>query len=93
MSAHTPGPWSVDGQNGFINQIGIGPSIGCAYGAGEEVEANAHLMAAAPKLLEMLSIALVMLEKAEPALGQEDILSGFIEASESVIAKAMGVQS
>ena len=41
MAEHTKGPWRVDGPNGYINQIGIGPSIGAAYGAGEEVKANA----------------------------------------------------
>ena len=54
MAEHTKGPWRVDGPNGYINQIGIGPSIGAAYGAGEEVKANARLIAAAPDLLEAL---------------------------------------
>ena len=52
-TAFTPGPWTVgkDG-TGFINQVKIDPSIGCAYGRGEEVEANARLIAAAPDLLD-----------------------------------------
>lgn len=57
MSAHTPDPWSVGGSTGLINQIEISPSIGCAYGAGEEVKANARLMAAAPDLLLALKKA------------------------------------
>lgn len=62
MNAHTPGPWSVGGSTGLINQIGISPAIGCAYGAGEEVKANARLIAAAPELL-------VALKEARRAIG------------------------
>lgn len=51
MSAHTAEPWAVGGKTGLLNQIAIEPSIGCAYGAGDEVKANARLMAAAPDLL------------------------------------------
>ena len=51
FEGYTPGPWGVTGRNGYLNQVGIGPSIGCAYGAGDEVRANARLMAAAPDLL------------------------------------------
>ena len=52
--AHTPGPWSVGGPTGKLNQIAINPCIGCAYGAGDEVAANAALIAAAPLMLEAL---------------------------------------
>jgi hypothetical protein len=54
MSSFTPGPWRVGGNSGFVNQIQIEPAIGCAYGAGYEVKANARLIAAAPDLLEVL---------------------------------------
>lgn len=57
--AHTPGEWTVTGPNGYLNQIGIGIDTGrgispiaAAYGAGEEVKANARLIAAAPELLD-----------------------------------------
>lgn len=49
---HTPGPWRVGGPTEFINQVTIEPAIGCVYGAGEELKANARLIAAAPGLLE-----------------------------------------
>ena len=52
--AHTPGPWSVGGPTGKLNQIAINPCIGCAYGAGDEVAANAALIAAAPLMLGAL---------------------------------------
>lgn len=52
--SHTKGPWTVRNKTEFRNQIAIEPCIGCAYGAGQEVLANATLMAAAPELLEAL---------------------------------------
>lgn len=58
----TPGPWSVGGKTGFLNQIAINPSIGCAYGAGEEVIANARLISAAPDLLEALQAIVKRIE-------------------------------
>lgn len=53
MSA-TPGPWRVGEPTDYVNQIAIEPAIGCAYGAGEEVEANARQMAASPELRAQL---------------------------------------
>lgn len=50
---HTPGPWTVE-KNGYLNQLGIEPCIGAVYGAGEELNANARLIAAAPDLLAAL---------------------------------------
>lgn len=54
MPSHTPGPWTVRGPTGYLNQTAIDPAIGCAYGSGDEVQANAALIAAAPELLEAL---------------------------------------
>lgn len=50
----TKAPWFVAGKTGFVNQIEIAPAICTAYGAGEELEANARLIAAAPELFEAL---------------------------------------
>ena len=58
LSRHTKGPWHVGTGTGFINQVAIEPAIGCAYGAGDEVLANARLMAAAPEMLDALQYAL-----------------------------------
>ena len=55
---HTPGPWTVGDDTQFMNQVEIWPAIGCAYGSGPEVIANAHLIAAAPDLLEALQMVL-----------------------------------
>jgi hypothetical protein len=65
MSSFTPGPWRVGGNSWFVNQIPIEPAIGCAYGAGYEVKANARLIAAAPDLLEALGLVLPFLEDNE----------------------------
>ena len=46
----TPGPWTVGKGTGFLNQVAINPSIGCAYGAGDEFKANARLISCAPDL-------------------------------------------
>ena len=61
MNSHTPGPWEVTGENGYLNQCGIGrrtahgfDPIAAAYGAGNELEANARLIAAAPDMLAAL---------------------------------------
>ena len=55
MSAqHTRGPWSVGIGTGCVNQIAIEPVIGCVYGTGDEVIANARLVAAAPDLLSVV---------------------------------------
>jgi len=54
MPSHTPGPWTVRGPTGYLNQTAIDPAIGCAYGSGDEVQANAALIAAAPDLAAAL---------------------------------------
>lgn len=53
-TTHTPGPWSVGGSAGLVNQISILPCIGVVYGAGDEIKANAALIAAAPDMYEAL---------------------------------------
>jgi hypothetical protein len=63
MSKHTPGPWTVGGPTGYFYQLEINPSIGKVYGAGEELKANARLIAAAPELLEVLEELMSMRSK------------------------------
>lgn len=53
-TTHTPGPWSVGAPTGLVNQISILPCIGVVYGAGDEIKANAALIAAAPDMYEAL---------------------------------------
>ncbi len=59
--SHTPGPWTTKA-NGYRNQMTIEPCIGAVYGAGEELKANARLIAAAPDLLEALEACVEQLD-------------------------------
>jgi len=79
MSKHTPGPWRVGGSTGCLHQIGIEPSIGCAYGATDSLH-NARLMAAAPELLAAL-------ERASELLS-EDRYADALRQCRAAIAKA-----
>jgi len=63
---HTPGPWSVGGPTQYAYQLRIDPSIGVVYGGGEEVQANARLIAAAPEMLEALKSAADALDSDNP---------------------------
>ena len=85
----TPGPWTVGRSTDCINQVEIEPAIGRAYGAGEEVRANARLIAAAPDLYQ----ALVMVRDADNDCRKDglntipDVPRAVIDAA---IAKAEG---
>ena len=62
MSAHTPGPWRVFTTPDGRKLIGIGDVEGAGvtdcgfglWGSGDELHANARLIAAAPDLLDSL---------------------------------------
>ena len=84
MSKHTPGPWSVGNPTGFRNQISIEPAIGCVYGAGDEIAANARLIASAPDMLEALEAI------ADFAPGYGDVCEIIAQRARAAIAKATG---
>ena len=101
MSKHTKGPWSatcrelavfVPLKAAYCERIGfqIGFVNTDSISIDRQAQANARLIAAAPELLECLSISLELLRNVSPFPGQEDILSGCIEASAAAIAKATG---
>ena len=58
MSGHTPGPWLVEGRTVYaLNDDGynrFSALVQDAHTPGDELEANARLIAAAPELLEAL---------------------------------------
>lgn len=67
MSAHTPGPWAADFGEAYAvtapdkGRVAICTNLKGAHGmggrrTGDEVEANARLIAAAPDLLEALEV-------------------------------------
>ena len=72
-----------------MNQIEIRPSIGCAYGAGEEIKANAALMAAAPDLLEACQEYDAWADK---VVCKDADLRVIREKIRAAIAKALGEQ-
>ena len=89
MTAHTPGPWFVDGLIVTAREKG---SIGFAYGpsmpeksaVGRESLANARLIASAPELLDALKLAVNQNEHDMLMTGEE------LRACAAAIAKATG---
>ena len=89
---HTKGPWSVRMPTEFLNQAAIEPCIGCVYGAGEELRANANLIASAPELLEAVQ-ALVDWSEEQTKLSFYDRMMQFnaaLDKASAAIAKAKG---
>lgn len=87
MSAHTPGPWVVDGRRGGVWQGKVDRINGLriavvdlSVGREEEDQANACLIAAAPELLEALRLVM-----AEADFGDEELKRRCLAA----IAKAV----
>ena len=72
-AAHTPAPWTIGGPTEFINQLRIDPCICVVYGAGDELRANACLIAAAPDLLAVLAD---LLEAADSMAGTYGCIRG-----------------
>lgn len=69
---HTPGPWVISEHHGSLSQYMIGPdkcahvgtvTMGDRYGGRPHAEADAHLVAAAPDLLEQLKEARIWVAK------------------------------
>lgn len=99
MSKHTPGPWSVyevkseyerrnfDRSFGSISQKTGNPiHLGRVYNViGVDIDANAHLIAAAPDMLEALELC----ENALVTGAQNDAAEA-LEAALGALAKARG---
>lgn len=64
-SSHTPGPWRVGGRTVLAIQYDHKPGPVCIC-KGEDAEANARLIAAAPDLLEAVRLAAQQLETLTP---------------------------
>ena len=83
---HTPGNWiaNIGEINSIIYAEDTGHSIACTYAGmvGEEqAEANANLIAAAPKLLEALQRIHYLLEEGEAVGNLQDIIEEAIKES------------
>lgn len=91
---HTPGPWKLDSGRRIITPSG---TFFLAYGKDKhgnaefrdfcELDRNAHLVAAAPELLEALGN---LLSYAEDAASDADERPGCINQARAAIAKARG---
>lgn len=98
---HTPAPWKVhkvEWQGNYNKYLDVGPDLRTvvsvlgkfeAEDVGEEARANAHLIAAAPELLEALENTLWLLEKTldDPSRLNDQV--AYINAK-AVISKAGG---
>lgn len=98
--SHTPGPWTVEPmtherQLGTVTPISSEcGEIGLVYGGRDgDCRSNAHLIAAAPDLLEMLQLAVHLFENygllAQPKMTELSDRD-WINESRAAIAKAKG---
>ena len=92
MSAqqHTPGPWAIGGTGGYANRLEIEPALGCVYGAGDEILANARLIATAPALLAIVQTIAALLDQGVPSALILDENSPTVDAIRDVLAKVSG---
>lgn len=87
----TPGPWFVGDELRVFTDEGRYICRQSVVLADEKAEANAHLIAAAPQMLEALQdlVALVK-SRVYPQPDKPSSDWGRAEAAESIIAKALG---
>ena len=107
MSKHTPGPWHIDwhqryGINVPHKHIAMVSCFQSKEGDWEENEANAHLIAAAPELLEALRMWMEIHDKPAGFIGkfgksldaaieaQQLKVDAAADAARAAIAKATG---
>ena len=94
MSGHTPGPWRIDPRpfSGYgavhvsCGQYIVAKALGQTQSCETEATANARLIAAAPKLLKALKLAVLQNSHDMLMTGDE------LRICESAIAKATGEQ-
>ena len=70
---HTPGPWQLN-KDGARNMVTIGPGIVCWIESYKpQATANAHLISAAPELLEALEDLLAMDRAVISRIGDKEL--------------------
>lgn len=98
MSAHTPGPWTINERHGGTTVLIGASTVAIAYDpeeptqASETAKANARLIAAAPELLAALQLGLleaVTLKARLPEPYRSNI-EAFVASARAAIAKAEG---
>ena len=86
MSTHTPGPWLSHDK--LTHSEIVTNEHGSTVVAEVYTEADAHLIATAPELLEALSTSIYLLSESE--LDLETALHRALEHMQAAIAKAKG---
>jgi hypothetical protein len=95
-TSYTPGLWSVNNNIGRKGEMGIvadnAPCIIAIMGNQKkwpvEAEANARLIAAAPEMLEVISVVIGAIEKGTPA--NRTTLTAIFDILSPVLKKALG---
>jgi hypothetical protein len=91
MSGHTPGPWLLAGRTVYaLNAEGVNrfsALVQDAHAPAYELNANAHLISAAPDLLEALEMAMEIGDQCS-----RGFLGKFQAKARAAIAKARGEQ-
>lgn len=94
---HTPGPWYRSGDHireeasdAIIATVSDGGRDDTPVLTDEEIAANAHLIAAAPELLEALNWAMKQIGEPRLIKGQNDHHFNAWHAANAAIAKAEG---
>jgi hypothetical protein len=102
MSGHTPGPWTAvfevtepapQGETGDVGFYRIDGADGQYMGATVNGEADAHLLAAAPLLLEALEATLLAISTAAALTGRngfQKVFAPTLAKSNAAIAAAKG---
>ena len=85
MSAHTPGPWHVK-RNRVTTAIRDAKGHYIVDRVVKDRDANAHLIAAAPELLEALRAIVAVIDHAP----DRECAAGVLEQARAAIAKAEG---
>ena len=84
MMTHTPGPWTVDDNYIMCRYDGNGNYICRMLGRGEETDANATLIAAAPDLLAACKVALNAINLNDETLtAREHLQAAIAKATQS----------
>ena len=88
---HTPGPWNIgtpppNGEQTVGTDQGLMVAV-ATTGAGVKTKANAHLIAAAPDLLEALKDCVAVMDRELAGL---KVIQPELSAARAAIAKATG---
>jgi hypothetical protein len=87
---HTPGPWKVSNDfSGVLIEVENGNTVAKVNALKDEYEANARLIAAAPKLLSTLN-SLMMSMSAHPDCTEGSEFDDFVSLAKQAIQEATG---